>query len=252
MRVIPVIDLLNGAVVRGVAGRRSEYRPIKSRIATDAKPQTVARAFTDRFGFEIVYVADLNAIQGSDPNLEAWEAIRDCGLRMWLDAGVSTAESCSAVRELLLARNIDGNIVLGLESLQDPDDDDWSDERARSLPLIFSIDLKNGIPVHQIDRWRDKSAFEIARSAHVKGFFDMIVLDLADVGVSQGPQTLPLCKQIIAELHPVRVIAGGGVRGIADLEALADVGCDAALVASALHDGRLTPDDIRRIEQLPR
>jgi phosphoribosylformimino-5-aminoimidazole carboxamide ribotide isomerase len=45
------------------------------------------------------------------------------------------------------------------------------------------------------------------------------------------------------------IVAGGGVRGVPDLEALANAGCDAALVASALHDGRLTPHDIRRIEK---
>jgi uncharacterized protein related to proFAR isomerase len=44
----------------------------------------------------------------------------------------------------------------------------------------------------------------------------------------------------------VDLIAGGGVRGLDDLKALADAGCDAALVASALHDGRLSREDIER------
>jgi phosphoribosylformimino-5-aminoimidazole carboxamide ribotide isomerase len=79
----------------------------------------------------------------------------------------------------------------------------------------------------------------------------MIVLDIADVGVGQGTHTLNLCQQLIAELHPVSVIAGGGVRGIDDLKALADAGCDAALVASALHDGRLTREEIRQVQIIP-
>jgi phosphoribosylformimino-5-aminoimidazole carboxamide ribotide isomerase len=252
MRVVPVIDLLNGSVVRGVAGRRSEYRPIQSRIAADPAPQSIARAFVEQFGFKTVYVADLDAIEGRSPNVEAWATIRGCGLKMWVDAGVGTAESYSKVRELLESRNIEAKIIIGLECWKDPDDDAWLVERARSQAVIFSLDLKNGQPIHRINQWRNRSAIEIANSAHAKGFFDIIVLDLADVGVSQGPQTLPLCKQMIAELHPVRVIAGGGVRGIADLEALSDAGCDAALVASALHDGRLTPDDIRHIQNRPR
>jgi phosphoribosylformimino-5-aminoimidazole carboxamide ribotide isomerase len=252
MRVIPVIDLMSGWVVRGVAGRRSEYRPIKSRISADAKPQSIARAFVDQFGFEMVYVADLDAIEGRSPNVEGWEAIRNGGLKIWLDAGVGTPKSCSAVRMLLESRSIAANIILGLENLQDPDDHGWLDERSRSQVFAFSLDLKNGIPIHQIDLWRDKSAIEIARGAYASGFLDIIVLDLADVGIGQGPRTLSLCKQMVADLHPVRVIAGGGVRGIADLEALADAGCDAALVASALHDGRLKPEDVRRIENLSR
>src|SRR6187431_505841 len=88
MRVIPVIDLMYGQVVRGVAGRRSEYRPIQSQIAADARPATVARAFVERFGFETVYVADLDAIGGGAPDLISLEMIARAGLNLWVDAGV--------------------------------------------------------------------------------------------------------------------------------------------------------------------
>jgi len=74
---------------------------------------------------------------------------------------------------------------------------------------------------------------------------------LADVGVNEGPRTLSFCRQIRREFSAIELIAGGGVRGIDDLVALADAGCDAALVASALHDGRLTPEEIRQVENLP-
>src|SRR5262245_43017638 len=87
MRVIPVIDLMHGQVVRGVAGRRSEYRPIESRIAADAQPMTVARALVERFGFDEVYVADLDAILQREPNAEAWKEISNAGMSIWLDAG---------------------------------------------------------------------------------------------------------------------------------------------------------------------
>jgi phosphoribosylformimino-5-aminoimidazole carboxamide ribotide isomerase len=40
------------------------------------------------------------------------------------------------------------------------------------------------------------------------------------------------------------VLAGGGVRDLDDLRQLAEFGCDGALVASALHDGRLTAADV--------
>jgi len=46
------------------------------------------------------------------------------------------------------------------------------------------------------------------------------------------------------------LIAGGGVRGLADLTALARAGCNAALVASALHDGKLLPEDLLRAGRL--
>jgi phosphoribosylformimino-5-aminoimidazole carboxamide ribotide isomerase len=44
----------------------------------------------------------------------------------------------------------------------------------------------------------------------------------------------------------VRIFAAGGVRGPADLDALAAVGVVGALVATAIHDGRLgqPPGDV--------
>jgi phosphoribosylformimino-5-aminoimidazole carboxamide ribotide isomerase len=252
MRVIPVIDLMNGQVVRGVAGRRSEYRPIGSLIATDARPATVARAFVERFGFDVVYVADLDAIAGRGISLRALQEISNAGLRPWLDAGVGTTKACSTIRDLLRAESIEADIVIALESLHDDfRDEDWIYAFARAQAFAFSLDLKNGAPNHRVREWHGKSAIEIGRSARARGFSTIIVLDLADVGMGQGTHTLQLCKQLISELHPVRIIAGGGIRGIADLTALAEAGCFAALVASALHDGRLTAEEIRQFDNLP-
>jgi uncharacterized protein related to proFAR isomerase len=43
------------------------------------------------------------------------------------------------------------------------------------------------------------------------------------------------------------IYAAGGVRDAADLAAVRDAGIAGALVASCLHDGRLTGDDIARL-----
>jgi phosphoribosylformimino-5-aminoimidazole carboxamide ribotide isomerase len=140
--------------------------------------------------------------------------------------------------------------VIGLESLRDPDDDRWGDNfHGSAFPAIFSLDMKAGVPLRQPFVWPNLSALEIAREAYEWCFRDIIVLDLADVGTGQGTRTLQLCKQLKQKFRDARIIAGGGVRGPDDLRAMADAGCDAALVASALHDGRLTADDIHRAHE---
>jgi phosphoribosylformimino-5-aminoimidazole carboxamide ribotide isomerase len=40
------------------------------------------------------------------------------------------------------------------------------------------------------------------------------------------------------------LLAGGGVRSLDDLRQLSRIGCDGALIATALHDGRLTAADV--------
>ena len=48
MLAIPVLDVLNGVIVRGVGGRRNEYRPVESVLTQSARPLDVAQAFRDR------------------------------------------------------------------------------------------------------------------------------------------------------------------------------------------------------------
>jgi len=253
MQVIPVIDLLGGQVVRGIAGRREDYRPIVSQIAADARPATVARALVERFGFETAYVADLDAIIHGQQDTGNWKEIAASGLRPWIDAGVGTTGAAADCRQHLLRLNIDATLIVGLESLVAPV---FVYDLCRSLGpqgLAFSLDLKQGQslthPGWRTQSDRAKAPLEIARMMVKMGIRQLIVLDLADVGTGCGPSTLPLCRAIRAEFADLKLVAGGGVRGLDDLKALADAGCDAALVASALHDGRLTPDDVERAKE---
>ncbi|HKB34931.1 MAG TPA: HisA/HisF-related TIM barrel protein, partial [Gemmataceae bacterium] len=64
------------------------------------------------------------------------------------------------------------------------------------------------------------------------------------VGAGSGTGTEELCRWL-AEAYPgVEVAAGGGVHGPDDLRRLRTCGVRAVLVASALHDGRLTRTDL--------
>jgi phosphoribosylformimino-5-aminoimidazole carboxamide ribotide isomerase len=251
MRVIPVIDLMNGQVVRGVAGKRSEYRPIQSVIAADARPATVARAFVERFAFDTVYVADLDAIMQGKPDVQAWDEIRGAGLKLWLDAGMGSKGLSSTLHRNGRSTPRETTVVLGSESLR------YLSIVIDSLPfvgssrIVFSLDLQEGHPRTNVEEWKSARPMDIARWVVDAGVKKLLVLDLADVGVGGGTRTLELCRQIRAEFPAIELIAGGGVRGGDDLRSLADAGCDAALVASALHDGRLTAEDLGQAGSVP-
>ena len=59
-------------------------------------------------------------------------------------------------------------------------------------------------------------------------------------GVSGGIGTEELCARLKRTYPEVQITAGGGVRGIDDVRRLVEIGVDRVLVASALHDGRIT------------
>ena len=64
MLIIPVIDLSNGVVVHAVCGKRKLYQPITSTISDDCKPESILSAFFQLYPFQIIYIADLDGIEG--------------------------------------------------------------------------------------------------------------------------------------------------------------------------------------------
>src|SRR5687768_14548166 len=120
MLIIPVIDLKDGLVVRGVAGRRDAYRPIESRIATDPHPATVARALVEHFALRTVYVADLDAILGGRLNLTAYRQISEAGMELWIDAGIGDLGAVKRICVELQRAGVSAELIIGLESLASP------------------------------------------------------------------------------------------------------------------------------------
>lgn len=246
MRLIPVIDLMHGEVVRAVGGRRGEYRPIQSRLCSGAKPVEFGRALVEQFGLATAYLADLDAITGHEPAWPIFEQLTSCGLELWIDAGTGDLARArpmeQARRRGLLAR-----IVIGLETLAS-----WEElgQIAGELPidsLVFSLDLVHGKPLAREPRVRSTTAVEIAEQAIEQGIRSIIVLDLAAVGLNAGPSIEDMLQDLAARFPGVRWIGGGGVRHAEDLARLAHAGCDAALVSSALHNGRITRGDIETL-----
>jgi phosphoribosylformimino-5-aminoimidazole carboxamide ribotide isomerase len=229
MRIIPVIDLLNGVVVRGVGGRRSEYRPIVSGLTSSIDPVEVARVLVDSFDPAVLYLADLDAIGGARPALGLYQALGALGPRLWVDAGVCAGDGAKSIVE------VGCDVVAGLETVSGPTELKSIVEAVGADRVIFSLDLRGGVPLRAWD-WRVAIDLGITR---------LIVLDLARVGSGAGTGTADWCREIAAKYPHVEVIAGGGVAGPADLERLAASGIRAALVASALHDGRIEPGWMR-------
>jgi phosphoribosylformimino-5-aminoimidazole carboxamide ribotide isomerase len=237
VQVVPVVDLMEGLVVRGVGGRRGEYRPIESPLVRDAQPGTVARAFA-ALGLDRLYVADLDAIAGAAPAWTVYEELAAVGLQLWIDAGTGGQTRAAAMREFAIRTPAIGGIVIGLESLADAQTLTQVAGVVGPELSIFSLDLKAGQPLAAA-AWGAIQAEEIVALAVSFGIQRTIVLDLAQVGNGRGVGTLELCRRLAVRFPALDLIAGGGVRGPADLDQLAAAGCSAALVATALHDGRV-------------
>jgi len=235
VRLVAVLDVQGGAVVRGVAGRRADYRPVVSALTPSSRPADVARAFAG-LGLRELYVADLDALAGAEPDRDLYAALRGDGCRLWVDAGVRGPRRADRLAE-------DGveAVVVGLETVDGPRV--VADlVRRHGERIVLSLDLREGRPLSAAG-WKGSDAWSVAAEAVGLGVRRLLVLDLARVGVGDGVGTEALCARLAAAWPDVEVSAGGGVGGRDDLLRLRRAGVRAALVASALHDGRLRPPD---------
>jgi phosphoribosylformimino-5-aminoimidazole carboxamide ribotide isomerase len=211
VRVVGVIDLKGGTAVHAVRGERERYRPI-------GDPLEIA----PRYGLDELYVADLDAIAGTGGNDSIIAALAR-GARVMVDAGVSEPGRAEALLDLGVER-----VVVGTETLADAAALD------RLPDAVLSLDLHDGRALSRDPRLAGLPALDAVALLPLPR--EVIVLDLARVGTSSGPDVA-----LIAELHAgfpdLELLAGGGVRDADDLRALADAGAAGALVATALHRG---------------
>lgn len=239
MKVRPVLDILQGRVVRGVAGNREEYRPIVSQLTKDTSALGVARAIRDTYGLDRMYLADLDGILSGRPNLDLYRQLVSDGFDLMVDTGVGDV---LAVQEFQNAEH-GAELIVGLESCESPED---LRQMLKLCPdLIFSLDLVRGHPKRSSNQrgWNDEPTRIVKQISELRAK-SILVLDLADVGMGTGGSTGALCRFIRHASPSMRIIAGGGVRFREDLSQFREHGVDEVLVASALHDRRLSREDL--------
>jgi phosphoribosylformimino-5-aminoimidazole carboxamide ribotide isomerase len=224
LRIIPVLDLKGGQVVRAEMGRRDRYRPIVTPLSASPDPVSVATGLRTLHPFSAFYIADLDAIEGRAPNAEALALLRAMpdAPELWVDAGIANGEALAAALAEPSLRP-----VLGSESQQsDALLRRFCDHPGLVLSLDFFADGFRGPPsiLEEPAFWPQT----------------VIVMTLAKVGSGAGPDFARLAE-IKAKAGSRSVVAAGGVRNEADISALSSLGVDAALVATSLHDGTLTP-----------
>ena len=227
--ILPVIDLKRGQVVHGFAGQRDEYRPIQSQLVDSPHPGKVAKAITQYVGCDDVYVADLDAIAGEEPDWNNFASIHNQGVATWIDAGTGEVAS---VRELSL--RVDSKIVIALETLKSLRS---LEKIVESLPedrLVFSLDMDAEQPMVCDAAASRLSAETIASYVVESGIQTMIVLDVAAVGTGHTT-TVDLCRKIKSRYPDLELVSGGGVRNQSDVQRFVEAGCDRVLVATAIH-----------------
>jgi phosphoribosylformimino-5-aminoimidazole carboxamide ribotide isomerase len=230
LKVIPVLDLLSGQVVRGVKGERSRYRPIVSPLVGGSEPVTLAKALLEASGSDTLYIADLDAIQGGPLQHEVLRSLLAAlpETSLWLDGGFAGPEGVRALQDSLAAAATGLRPVYASESLAE----EGALAAIRNDPsAILSLDCRLQQPLDPAGCWLRPALWPAT----------VISMTLDRVGAAAGPdlQTLDRLRALAPDRHWV---GAGGIRSRTDLRAAQAAGAEAWLVASALHDGGLDHD----------
>lgn len=236
MRIIPVLDVMNGVVVRAVGGMRENYRPIVSKLTKSTAPLDVLKALIDVTGSDVAYVADLDAIRHQgQPSPALLNLIDSTSCRLWIDFGIRTIDCLSKIPSAVVP-------VIGTETIESFEVARVA--RQRFSHVVGSIDCSSGVA---IGKNRHLTAAQLANEFLACGIEQMIALDLAAVGTGQADslddvERIMSVAEIIDSLEPDgKVFVGGGIRNRDDLRRYQNAGAAGVLVASALHDGLLSP-----------
>ena len=226
MQIVPVLDLKGAVVVHARRGQRSDYRSLQSPLVDGCEPVQVARTLCALCRTRTLYVADLDALAGKPvdgPTLAALSEVTE----PWVDAGATTPRAAAALVRAGVARNVVGTESLGPAAEITP-------------PVVLSVDLRDGRLISRDPALAGREPAAAVPLARALGVSELLVIDLASVGSGAGPP-LDAVAELSAALPGVAIYAGGGVRDDADLRALESAGAAGALVATALHEGRITP-----------
>ena len=251
MQIIPVLDLAGGVAVHARAGDRTRYAPLVSDLVPDraGDPVALLRAFHRTLGVHECYVADLDAIQGGALQRSLLRQLAEfhTGFSGALLVDAGTNRPGGALEVLSCGAS---EVVVGLETLHAFADLAAIVAVVGPSRLVFSLDLKLGRPIlhsaMQDAIGPDPDALSLAAQAVAAGVRTLLLLDLGRIGTGCGVD-LGLIEALRRRFPRIRLLAGGGVLTRRDLERMKDAGCDGALIASAIHSGRVTASDLAEL-----
>jgi phosphoribosylformimino-5-aminoimidazole carboxamide ribotide isomerase len=221
--VIPAIDVLEGRCVRLSEGRRE-------RVTIEGGDPRAAAARFAAEGAQWLHLVDLDGAFSGRPTPGLVEAVAAAGVPVQVGGGLRDAAAIDAALHAGAARVVVGTAAAGpeLPALA----------RRHGEQLVVAVDAREGKVV--TDGWRaetELTAAELARRCADAGVARLLVTSTRRDGSLAGPD-LALLEEVLQARLPV--LAAGGIGELDDLRRLRELGCEGAVVGSALWSGRFT------------
>lgn len=231
MYIIPAIDLMAGQCVRLIQG---EYH---RRITYRHNPVKQAKNFISA-GAKWLHIVDLDGAKlGKPVNTDSISAIAALGkLKIEVGGGNRNEASIKQLLDMGIER-----VIIGTKAVSDFE---WFGEMAErfSGKITLGLDARGSkVATHGWTKDHPKHLLEFAAEVAKLPLAAIIYTDINKDGMMSGPN-LERTKAVVEAVR-IPVIASGGVREIADIKKLTQLGVEAVIIGRALYEDALNLSD---------
>jgi phosphoribosylformimino-5-aminoimidazole carboxamide ribotide isomerase len=231
--VLPAIDVLEGRCVRLAGGDRQRV------TIEGGDPEEAAARFAGE-GPPFLHLVDLDGAFSGMPTAGLVERVVAAGAGTPVQVGGGFRTQV-AIEDALAAGA--ARVMVGTAALSPT----FVREAARRYGdrLVVAVDARDGLVL--AEGWTHTSALpasDLGRACAEAGVARLLVTSAARDGSLAGPDLDLLASMISASGLPV--LAAGGIASLDDLDALRQVGCEGAVLGSALWSGRIRLADALR------
>jgi phosphoribosylformimino-5-aminoimidazole carboxamide ribotide isomerase len=227
LEVIPAVDVLGETAVRLQQGRFDHI------VATGGEPEALVRRYAGA-GAPRIHVVDLDGARTGTLRASLFARLAAIArpARIQASGGVRSVDDGRALLDAGAERVVVGTAAFA----EDGALDDYVDEFGERL--VVALDVRDGTV--RTAGWTETSGLAVAEAAArcaAAGATRVLCTAIDRDGTLEGPD-VELFAQVRA-LTRAHVLAAGGIASEADLRAVEEAGCEAAVVGRALLDGTI-------------
>ncbi|MBD8007041.1 1-(5-phosphoribosyl)-5-[(5-phosphoribosylamino)methylideneamino]imidazole-4-carboxamide isomerase [Bacillus norwichensis] len=225
MKILPAMDLIDGKCVRLYQGDFNQTTQVGS------DPESQLQTFIDD-GAEIIHIVDLDGARSGRP--DQLELIsRLCAkspVPIQIGGGIRNLETVKAYVEAGAER-----VVIGTAAVED---EHFLKEALKDYKknIVIGIDARNEkVAVSGWETETEVDYIKFAKKMEELGVETIVFTDISKDGTMQGPNLEQLKK--INDAVECKIVASGGIRNQSDLDAIAGLGIEEAIVGKAMYEG---------------
>ncbi|MFS0645332.1 1-(5-phosphoribosyl)-5-[(5-phosphoribosylamino)methylideneamino]imidazole-4-carboxamide isomerase [Siminovitchia sp. 179-K 8D1 HS] len=228
MKILPAMDLMDGKCVRLYQGDFNKTTQVGS------DPASQLQTFINN-GAEIIHIVDLDGARSGRP--EQIDLITELCTRSTVPVQVGGGIRNLETVEAYVHAGVD-RIVIGTAAIQNRA---FLHEALENYQkhIVIGIDARNEkVAVSGWEQETEMDYIEFAKQMEQLGVETIVFTDISKDGTMQGPNLAQLKK--INDAVSCKIVASGGIRNQEDLDAVAALGIEEAIVGKAMYEGTVT------------